>query len=67
MTQDIVDFARRVVAERRSALGDELLRLHRSGVAKISFDDPRMRPLIVELELAEQLCAFAEDELVRGM
>lgn len=63
MTQDIVDFACRVVAERRSALGEELLRLLRSGVVEISFDDPRLRPFIVELELAEQLCTFAEGEL----
>jgi hypothetical protein len=54
----MVEFVRLVVAERRNAVGAELLRRLRAGERRVSFDDVELMPLLREVELAEELLAL---------
>lgn len=60
---ELIEFARKVRAEKNVALGGEILDHYRNSDAlQIKFDDPEVRPLIEEAATANDLLSYLLDQ-----
>jgi hypothetical protein len=60
---ELIEFARKVRAEKNIALGGEILEISRNSSAlQIGFDDPEIRPLMDEAAAANDLLNYLLDQ-----